>query len=111
MNQDVERALARVTGFKWDEGNTPKVLGRHGVEPGECEQAFFGFPFIVSFDAKHLGHEQRWHALGKTGPGRHLFVVFTLRGSSIRVLAARDMNRKERSVYATSAQAIADSDL
>jgi DNA-directed RNA polymerase specialized sigma24 family protein len=32
--------------------------------------------------------------------GRYLFVAFTNRGSLLRVISARDMNRRERSAYA-----------
>ncbi|MBI4302687.1 MAG: BrnT family toxin, partial [Chloroflexi bacterium] len=41
------------------------------------------------------------HALGKTADGRRLHVTFTLRGNGkkIRVISARDMNRKERIRY------------
>jgi uncharacterized protein len=43
----------------------------------------------------------RFHALGKTLDGRALHITFTLRGDDtlIRVISARDMHRKERSVY------------
>ena len=34
-------------------------------------------------------------------PTGGLFVVFTMRGTLIRVISARDMSRKERRVYAT----------
>jgi uncharacterized protein len=34
-----------------------------------------------------------------TDNARLLFVVFTLRGTLIRVVSARDMSRKERKVY------------
>lgn len=96
MADEVHDLLARATGFDWDAGNAPKVTGRHHVEPGECEQAFFQVPFIVSYDAGHFAAEPRWRALGQTAAGRLIFLVFTLRGALIRVLAARGMNRKER---------------
>ena len=96
---DIYDLLARCTGFEWDTGNAPKVLARHQVEPGECEQAFFREPFIVAVDEKHSRAEQRWHALGQTLADRNLYLVFTVRGTLIRVIAARDMNRKERSTY------------
>jgi len=100
MIDDVAALLAHATGFDWDEGNAPKVTGRHGVEPGECEQVFFREPFVVSYDVAHSGLEHRWRALGQTVAGRWLLVVFTVRGSLIRVLAARNLNRKERAYYA-----------
>jgi uncharacterized protein len=96
---DVARRLLEATDFEWDAGNAPKVVGRHQVTPGECEQAFFQEPFIVSYDAGHSMTEARWRALGQTVAGRTVFLLFTLRGSLIRVLAARDMNRKERRYY------------
>ena len=100
MTEDVAALLARATGFDWDDGNAPKVTGRHQVVPGECEQVFFQEPFIVSYDAAHSALEHRWRALGQTVAGRRLFVVFTVRGALIRVLAARDLNRKEKAYHA-----------
>ena len=91
--------LARCTGFQWDTGNAPKVLERHSVGPGECEQAFFVEPFLVAADPGHSAAEERWRALGQTLGGRKLHIVFTVRGDLIRVIAARDMSRKERQVY------------
>jgi len=40
-------------------------------------------------------------ALGKTHAGRRLQITFALRedGTLIRVISARDMHRKERSIY------------
>jgi len=96
---NIYEVLARCTGFDWDAGNAPKVLARHNVEPGECEQAFFREPFLVPFDEKHSGTEQRWLALGQTLADRRLYLVFTVRGALIRVIAASDMNRKERRKY------------
>lgn len=100
MADDITTRLAHAAGFDWDLGNALKVVGRHGVEPGECEQVFFQVPFVVSYDAAHSAREHRWRALGQTAAGRLLLVVFTVRGELIRVLAARDLNRKERAVYA-----------
>ncbi len=96
----IDALLASATGFEWDAGNAPKVRARHQVEPGECEQAFFVEPFIVAADAKHSQREMRWYALGRTFANRYLYLVFTMRGSLIRVIGARTMNRKERRVYA-----------
>jgi uncharacterized DUF497 family protein len=92
--------LARCEGFDWDGGNAPKVKERHDVEPGECEQAFLSEPLLVAGDTGHSQHEERWRALGGTLGGRRLYLVFTIRrGVLIRVLAARDMNRRERQTY------------
>lgn len=99
VSEDMSGPLARCTGFQWDTGNAPKVLERHGVGPGECEQAFFVEPFLLTADPAHSAAEARWRALGQTLAGRTLHIVFTVRGDLIRVIAARDMSRKERQVY------------
>ena len=100
MTDDIHARLDRCEGFDWDEGNAPKVKRRHDVEPGECEQAFVSEPLLVSADPGHSHAEERWRALGGTLSGRRLYLVFTLRRDVlIRVLAARDMNRKERVIY------------
>lgn len=98
-SRDSYELLALCTGFEWDAENAPKVLARHNVEPGECEQAFFQEPFVATFDQGHSEIEQRWQGLGQTLAGRKLYLVFTVRGTLIRVIAARDMNRKERKRY------------
>jgi len=109
---DIGAILAAATGFDWDDGNAPKVRARHDVDPGECEQAFLREPFIVSADPKHSDSERRWRALGRTYAARYLFLVFTMRGTRIRVTQARTMNRKERRSYADAqARTQTDSDL
>ena len=54
---------------------------------------------LVAADARHSGQEARYAALGRTTAGRWLAVVFTIRGTLIRVISARDMSRRERRVY------------
>ena len=85
--------------FDWDKGNSLKNWERHQVTQGECEQIFFNEPIIVSDDLKHSEVERRWFLLGKTDAGRMLFLVFTIRKNRIRIISARDMNRKERNIY------------
>ncbi|MBA3544559.1 MAG: BrnT family toxin [Chthoniobacterales bacterium] len=76
----------------------PDALREH-LESIILEQAFFIEPFVVVPDDRHSADERRWQALGQTGRGRSLFLVFAIRGTMIRVIAARDMNRKERNAY------------
>ena len=88
-----------IVGFQWDEGNADKNRVLHNVENWECEQIFFNDPLLVLDDPRHSSAETRWAALGRTDAGRFLAVVFTKRGKLIRVISARDMNRKERRFY------------
>ena len=59
----------------------------------------YNAPIVVGDDVSHSQSEKRWFLLGKTGAHRLLFVVFTVREESIRVISARDMNKKERRIY------------
>ena len=86
--------------FDWDEANASKNCERHRVTPEEAEDIFFNDPLIVRGDIRHSNAEKRYYALGQTGSGRYLFAVFTIRGSLLRVISVRDMNRKERDAYA-----------
>jgi len=96
---DIQDRLAQCTGFDWDEGNLDKNWEKHRVAFWEAEEVFFNQPLVVAFDPGHSGLEDRYYCLGRADAGRLLFVVFTLRGSLIRVISARDMNRKERRIY------------
>jgi len=98
MTMDFNK-LSTCTGFEWDEGNIEKNWIKHRVSRSEIEQAFFNQPFIVADDAKHSQDEPRFYALGQTDRSRKLFMVFTIRGTHIRVISARDMSRTERKVY------------
>ena len=91
--------LTEYDGFDWDAGNRGKNSLRHGVTDAECEEVFFNEPLVVVPDKPHSAQEQRFYALGHTNQRRLLFVVFTTRGTRIRVISARDMNRKERRLY------------
>jgi uncharacterized DUF497 family protein len=89
-------------GFQWDQGNLDKNLVKHKVENWECEQIFFNAPLLVLEDPSHSRAEKRWAAFGRTDAGRLLLVIFTKRGDLLRVISARDMNRKEREFYEES---------
>ena len=85
-------------GFEWDARNKEKNL-KHNVHASECEQVFFNEPLLLLDDPKHSVAEDRFAAFGQTDQGRRLVVVYTRRGSLLRVISARDMNRKEREFY------------
>lgn len=91
--------LEKCTGFDWDEANAHKNWERHQVTPEEAEDVFFHQPFVVRSDVRHTKAEKRYYALGQTGAGRRLFVVFTTRRKLIRVISIRDMNRNEKESY------------
>jgi len=95
----MKKIFGQYSGFQWDKGNIDKNLIRHHVENWECEQVFFNRPLLVLDDARHSVSENRWAAFGKTDGDRFLVVIFTARDNLIRVISARDMNRRERKFY------------
>lgn len=92
--------LTQISGFMRDAGNLQKNWSKHGVEKTECEEVFLNIPLLLGDDDRHSRDERRFFALGKTDLGRELFLVFTLRQAQIRVISARPMSRKERTIYA-----------
>ena len=86
------------SGFDWDAGNREKNL-KHEVHDSEGEQVFFNRPLVILDDPKHSVAEDRFAAFGQTDQGRKLVVVYTQRAGLLRVISARDMNRRERAFY------------
>lgn len=91
--------LPKPHSFQWDEGNRDKNFFTHGVTNQECEEVFFDEQKKILKTPLRTDKEERYIVVGKTQAGRLLFVVFTLRGEEIRVISARDINKKERRFY------------
>ncbi len=96
---ELDDLVAGLGGFEWDEGNSAKNWLRHEVQQAEAEQALLNTPLVVSATRKHGVAEPRFIALGQADAGRLLTVVFTIRGTKIRVISARAMSKPERKVY------------
>lgn len=90
--------LDGVVGFEWDEANIAHIA-RHNVAPEEAEQVFFDANNALDEDIKHSTMEKRFVIIGKTEKGRLLYQVFTRRGNKIRVISARDINKKEVNLF------------
>jgi len=88
-----------IDGFDWDDGNIDKNWISQRVSNSECEELFFYLPLLLADDTNHSQDEKRYYVLGQTNVRRWLFIAFTMRENKIRVISARDMNRKEKSVY------------
>lgn len=84
--------------FIWDRGNETKNAEKHGVKKNECEQIFFDTPIYFS-DIKHSKIEERYISQGETVDGRKLLIIFTIRNEKIRIISARDQNKKEKLKY------------
>ena len=86
--------------FEWDSWNIKKNEEKHRVTVIECEQIFADPLKKVMFDKEHsTKKETRFILIGSTETGRTLYVAFTIRSNRIRVISARNLNRKERHLY------------
>jgi len=85
--------------FEWDKGNKGKNFIKHQVTDGECEEVFFDGRKKILRDVLHSGKERRYILIGATRIQRLLFLVFTARKNKIRIISARDINKKERNLY------------
>lgn len=85
-------------GFDWDEGNLEHIK-KHKVNYRECEEVFVNTPLRLNEGHKHSKIEERLQVLGKANNQRLLFIAFTIRKSKVRVISARNQNKKERREY------------
>lgn len=90
------------TEFEWDRGNREKNK-KHHVTDREAEEAFFDEQKAIYRDVFHSKTEERFILLGKTRQERLLYVIFTKRRSKVRIISARDTNRKEVRLYEKAA--------
>lgn len=89
----------KITEFNWDRWNTNKNWEKHQVKNQECEEAFFDSKKKLLKDVLHSDREERYILLGQTKLKRLLFIVFAVRKNKIRVISARDINKKEKYLY------------
>lgn len=87
--------------FEWDHANQTKSHQKHKVTSDEIEEVFSMAEAIRALgeQSSPVVQEPRFGILGVTKKGRHLFICFTLRGTGVRVISAREMSQKERKLY------------
>ena len=83
--------------FEWDVGKNAANLAKHGVEFADASRIFEG-PVLERLDDREDYGETRIAAVGVV-EGRELFVVYTMRGETRRIISARKANRHERQAY------------
>ena len=84
--------------FEWDDAKAASNRRVHKIT-FEMARDAFADPFIVEWiDDGHDDAEQRFAALGMV-EGRLLFVSYTMRGETIRIISARRAEAWERRRY------------
>ena len=88
--------------FEWDEEKNKINRKKHGVDFYDAAMVFSDENRIESFDDLHSDEEERWQVIGKVKD--ILFVVYTERNDSTRLISARKADAYERRMYYAGAE-------
>ncbi len=83
--------------FEWDENKARTNLQKHGVSFGTAIRVFKDENRIEIFDKNHSLDEERYITIGAAD--KILYVVYTERTETIRIISARLATARERSWY------------
>ncbi len=84
--------------FDWDYAKNEANRKKHGISFDEAKHIFDG-PTLTRADDRQDYGENRHISLGALSPDAVLVVIHTERGDKIRLISARNANRRERKVY------------
>ena len=85
--------------FEWDEEKAKANLKKHRISFDEATTVFLDPFSITIFDPDHSENERRYIDIGSSGKNRVLVVVYTERGSNIRIISCRKATSLERKLY------------
>jgi hypothetical protein len=85
--------------FEWDPRKAAANVRKHNVAFQEAATVF-GDPLAITFeDPDHSMEENRYITFGLSLQNRLLVVSHTQRADRTRIISARLMDRKERTIY------------
>ncbi len=85
--------------FEWDEKKDQANIKKHKVGFDEAATVFID-PFSITIpDSDHSVEEQRHIDIGHSARGRMLVVIYTERGSNMRIISCRKATLSERKLY------------
>jgi len=91
----------RIRRVIWQPEIEEKLYHKHKVLVEEVEEVLFDAPRIRFVEKGHREGEDLYAAYGRSSSGRWLIVFFVLKAErEALVISARDMERKERRLYA-----------
>jgi uncharacterized DUF497 family protein len=85
--------------FEWDDDKARSNFQKHGVTFGEAATVFVDELAVVFPDPDHSLDEDRYLVIGVSATGRTLIVSHTDRENRIRIISAREANRREQKGY------------
>ena len=84
--------------FEWDEAKAAENYAKHGVSFETARRVFEDVFATERLDDREDYGEERFIILGMVD-GRVLFVVYTLRDNTVRIISARGAEPNERRRY------------
>ncbi|HMO80816.1 MAG TPA: BrnT family toxin [Pyrinomonadaceae bacterium] len=84
--------------FEWDPRKAAANLRKHGVSFDEAAEAFFDENAFELYDDSHSEKELRFQIIGLSR-SQLLFVGYTVRGETIRIITARKANARQARYY------------
>jgi uncharacterized DUF497 family protein len=91
----VERLFERIETVEWNAEKAASNRRKHGIDFDEATEVFYGTSLLRRSDRNT---EERWIAIGES-ERRVLAVVFTWRGSTLRIISARRARKNEERAY------------
>jgi len=82
--------------FEWDAEKARQNLAKHGVTFAEAGTVLADRLSMTYPDPDHSEREERFITIGHSQQGRLLVLAYTERGSSVRIISARNATRHER---------------
>ena len=89
--------------FEWDEAKSEACFAQLGFDYAYVLQTFLDTDRLIRKDTRWDYGEDRYQLLGAIDH-RVFFVVYTLRGATIRIVSARKANQREITDYENSTQ-------
>lgn len=83
--------------FSWDDDKRRLVRRTHGLDLADVCR-LFDHDVLEAYDDAHSISEDRWRGVGLLD-GRFVFVAYTFRGDTIRLITARPAERVEELAY------------
>lgn len=87
--------------FEWGQDKSDACFTERGFDFAYVLQAFMDAGRLIHKDSRWDYGEDRYQLLGAID-GRIFFVVYTLRGTVLRIISARKANQREVSDYENS---------
>lgn len=87
--------------FEWDQDKSDTCFSERGFDFAYVIHAFLDDERLIQKDTRWDYGEDRYQLLGVVD-GRIFFIVYTIRGSMVRIISARKANQREVQKYENS---------